>query len=94
MVGSVLAAFNWGVAFLGSLTVLMLLLIIGKRSHFNPSNFVLSGIALSALLQALVQFALAQGSGESYKILLWLTAQRIASPAQVHWCYLSPCWCF
>ncbi|EGR3454604.1 Fe(3+)-hydroxamate ABC transporter permease FhuB [Vibrio parahaemolyticus] len=73
MVGSVLAAFNWGVAFLGSLTVLILLLIIGKRSHFNPSNFVLSGIALSALLQALVQFALAQGSGESYKILLWLT---------------------
>ncbi|MBM4906869.1 Fe(3+)-hydroxamate ABC transporter permease FhuB [Vibrio parahaemolyticus] len=73
MVGSVLAAFNWGVAFLGSLTVLMLLLIIGKRSHFNPSNFVLSGIALSALLQALVQFALAQGSAESYKILLWLT---------------------
>ncbi len=73
MVGSVLASFNWGVAFLGSLTVLMLLLIIGKRSHFNPSNFVLSGIALSALLQALVQFALAQGSGESYKILLWLT---------------------
>ncbi|EGQ9051351.1 Fe(3+)-hydroxamate ABC transporter permease FhuB [Vibrio parahaemolyticus] len=73
MFGSVLAAFNWGVAFLGSLTVLMLLLIIGKRSHFNPSNFVLSGIALSALLQALVQFALAQGSGESYKILLWLT---------------------
>ncbi|HCG7661685.1 TPA: Fe(3+)-hydroxamate ABC transporter permease FhuB [Vibrio parahaemolyticus] len=73
MVGSVLAAFNWAVAFLGSLTVLMLLLIIGKRSHFNPSNFVLSGIALSALLQALVQFALAQGSGESYKILLWLT---------------------
>ncbi|EGR0902302.1 Fe(3+)-hydroxamate ABC transporter permease FhuB [Vibrio parahaemolyticus] len=73
MVGSALAVFNWGVAFLGSLTVLMLLLIIGKRSHFNPSNFVLSGIALSALLQALVQFALAQGSGESYKILLWLT---------------------
>ncbi len=73
MVGSVLAAFNWGVAFLGSLTVLILLLIIGKRSHFNPSNLVLSGIALSALLQALVQFALAQGSGESYKILLWLT---------------------
>ncbi|EIO4087617.1 Fe3+-hydroxamate ABC transporter permease FhuB [Vibrio parahaemolyticus] len=73
MVGSVLDAFNWGVAFLGSLTVLILLLIIGKRSHFNPSNFVLSGIALSALLQALVQFALAQGSGESYKILLWLT---------------------
>lgn len=73
IVGSVLAAFNWGIAFLGSMTVLMLLLVIGKRSHFNPSNFVLSGIALTALLEALVQFALAQGSGDSYEILLWLT---------------------
>ncbi|MET2847173.1 Fe(3+)-hydroxamate ABC transporter permease FhuB [Vibrio owensii] len=73
MVGSVLATFNWGIAFLGSMTVLMLLLVIGKRSHFNPSNFVLSGIALTALLEALVQFALAQGSGDSYEILLWLT---------------------
>ncbi|MBR9872987.1 MAG: Fe(3+)-hydroxamate ABC transporter permease FhuB [Vibrionaceae bacterium] len=83
--GSLLASFNWGVAFLGSLTVLMLLLLIGKRSQFNPSNFVLSGIALSALLEALVQFALAQGSGESYKILLWLTGSiyRVTSQTAV-----------
>lgn len=85
MSGSLLASFNWGVAFLGSLTVLMLLLLIGKRSQFNPSNFVLSGIALSALLEALVQFALAQGSGESYKILLWLTGSiyRVTSQTAV-----------
>ena len=83
--GSLLASFNWGVAFLGSLTVLMLLLLIGKRSQFNPSNFVLSGIALSALLEALVQFALARGSGESYKILLWLTGSiyRVTSQTAV-----------
>lgn len=83
--GSLLASFNWGVAFLGSLTVLLLLLLIGKRSQFNPSNFVLSGIALSALLEALVQFALAQGSGESYKILLWLTGSiyRVTSQTAV-----------
>ena len=83
--GSLLASFNWGVAFLGSLIVLMLLLIIGKRSQFNPSNFILSGIALSALLEALVQFALAQGSGESYKILLWLTGSiyRVTSQTAV-----------
>ncbi|KJY84377.1 Fe3+-siderophore ABC transporter permease [Vibrio galatheae] len=73
VLGSTLAAFNWGIAFMGSLAVLMLLLLIGKRSQFNPSNFVLSGIALTALLEALVQFALAQGSGDSYDILLWLT---------------------
>lgn len=73
IVGSILTAFNWIIAFLGSMTVLMLLLVLGRRSHFNPSNFVLSGIALTALLEALVQFALAQGSGGSYQILLWLT---------------------
>lgn len=63
----------------------MLLLFIGKRSQFNPSNFVLSGIALSALLQALVQFALAQGSGDSYKILLWLTGSiyRVTSQTAI-----------
>ncbi|ANQ28567.1 Fe3+-hydroxamate ABC transporter permease FhuB [Vibrio natriegens] len=85
MSGALLASFNWGVAFLGSLTVLLLLLLIGKRSQFNPSNFVLSGIALSALLEALVQFALAQGSGESYKILLWLTGSiyRVTSQTAV-----------
>ncbi len=70
---SLLSSFSWGVAFVGSLAVLAILLVIGKRSQFNPSNFILSGIALSALLDALVQFALAQGTGDSYKILLWLT---------------------
>ncbi|MDV6252153.1 Fe(3+)-hydroxamate ABC transporter permease FhuB [Vibrio sp. EA2] len=83
--GSLLASFSWGVAFLGSLLVLLLLLIIGKRSQFNPSNFILSGIALSALLEAFVQFALAQGSGDSYKILLWLTGSiyRVTSQTAV-----------
>ncbi|MGP8306099.1 Fe(3+)-hydroxamate ABC transporter permease FhuB [Vibrio sp. YIC-376] len=83
--GSILSSFSWGVAFAGSLAVLILLLIIGKRSQFNPSNFVLSGIALSALLDALVQFALAQGSGDSYKILLWLTGSiyRVTSQTAI-----------
>ncbi|MCA0934312.1 Fe(3+)-hydroxamate ABC transporter permease FhuB [Vibrio alginolyticus] len=78
---SLLSSFGWGVAFTGSLAVLVLLLVIGKRSQFNPSNFILSGIALSALLDALVQFALAQGTGESYKILLWLTGSIYRVPA-------------
>ncbi len=73
MAGSSLTAFNWGVAFMGSLSVLIALLVLAKRSNFNPSAFILSGIALTALLEALVQFALAQGFGDSYTILLWLT---------------------
>lgn len=71
--GSLLSAFSWGVAFAGSLAVLALLLLLGKKSRYNPSGFILSGIALTALLQALVQFTLAQGTGDSYKTLLWLT---------------------
>ncbi len=71
--GSLLSAFSWGVAFAGSLSVLLLLLLLGRKSNYNPSNFILSGIALTALLQALVQFTLAQGTGDSYKTLLWLT---------------------
>ncbi len=82
---SLLSSFSWGVAFVGSLAVLAILLVLGKRSQFNPSNFVLSGIALTALLEALVQFALAQGSGDSYKILLWLTGSiyRVTSQTAV-----------
>lgn len=79
---SLLSSFGWGVAFAGSLAVLAILLMIGKRSQFNPSNFILSGIALSALLEALVQFALAQGTGDSYKILLWLTGSIYRVTAQ------------
>ncbi|KOO09316.1 Fe(3+)-hydroxamate ABC transporter permease FhuB [Vibrio hepatarius] len=71
--GSLLSALSWGVAFAGSLSVLLLLLLLGRKSNYNPSNFILSGIALTALLQALVQFTLAQGTGDSYKTLLWLT---------------------
>lgn len=69
----VLTSYNWAVAFLGSLSVLMLLLLIGKRSQYNPSNFILSGIALTAMLDSMVQFSLAQGTGDNYKTLLWLT---------------------
>ncbi|MDV5169284.1 Fe(3+)-hydroxamate ABC transporter permease FhuB [Photobacterium rosenbergii] len=70
---SSLASFSWGIAFAGSMSVLVILLLLGRRNHFNPSNFILSGIALTALLEALVQFSLAKGSGDSYEILLWLT---------------------
>ncbi|MGO2319596.1 MAG: iron chelate uptake ABC transporter family permease subunit, partial [Vibrio toranzoniae] len=46
---------------------------LGKKHNFNPSNFILSGIALTAMLEAFIQFSLAKGTGDSYKTLLWLT---------------------
>jgi len=71
-VGTSMLASHWIIALLGSLSVLLLLLILGKRHKFSPASVILTGIALSAFLQALVQFFLAKGSADSYKILLWL----------------------
>ena len=75
--GSVFLGFNIFeaaplVAFCGSLTVLVLLLILGKRHNYAPSMLILTGIALTALIDALVQFSLAKGNEDSYVLLNWL----------------------
>ncbi|QFU20626.1 Fe(3+)-hydroxamate ABC transporter permease FhuB [Shewanella eurypsychrophilus] len=59
-------------AFIGSMSVLGLLLILGKRHQYAPSMLILTGIALTALIEAMVQFALARGDETSYTILSWL----------------------
>ncbi|MFA0085760.1 Fe(3+)-hydroxamate ABC transporter permease FhuB [Vibrio sp. 10N.261.51.F12] len=69
---SVLGA-QWGVALFGSLSVLIVLLLLGKKHQFAPSSLILTGIAITALLEAMVQFCLARGTTDSYEILLWLS---------------------
>jgi ferric hydroxamate transport system permease protein len=63
---------QWLVALLGSLVVLGIIIVLARRSHYSASNVVLIGIALSALLQALVQFCLAKGNQDSFRIVQWL----------------------
>lgn len=63
---------NWLTALAGSVFVLVILLILGKRHQYAPSSLILTGIAVTALLEALVQFCMARSSQESYKILQWL----------------------
>ncbi|MDR8526111.1 Fe(3+)-hydroxamate ABC transporter permease FhuB [Shewanella fidelis] len=60
------------IAFMGSMIVLGLLLLLGKRHRYAPSMLILIGIALTALIDAMVQFALARGDETSYTILSWL----------------------
>ncbi|MCL1046971.1 Fe(3+)-hydroxamate ABC transporter permease FhuB [Shewanella electrodiphila] len=60
------------IAFLGSMSVLGVLLVLGKRHQYAPSMLILIGIALTALIEAIVQFALAKGDETSYIILSWL----------------------
>ncbi|MEQ8903124.1 MAG: iron chelate uptake ABC transporter family permease subunit [Roseovarius sp.] len=61
-----------GSAILGSLLVLALLLALGRRHDHAPTVLALTGIALAALLDALVKVALAAGSQDSYAIIGWL----------------------
>ncbi|SJL83575.1 Fe(3+)-hydroxamate ABC transporter permease FhuB [Vibrio palustris] len=70
--GQSLMSMQWGTALLGSLVVLVILLLLGRRHHYAPASVILTGIAMSALLQAFVQFCLAQGNQDSYQILQWL----------------------
>lgn len=71
--GSSMLSSHWGIALVGSLSVLILLLLLGKRHQFSPASIILTGIALTASLEALIQFSLAKGSADSYSILLWLS---------------------
>lgn len=69
------------VAFAGSMVVLALLLLLGRKNQFAPSSMILIGIAISALIESLVQFALAKGSQDTYTILGWLAGStyRVSS---------------
>ncbi len=70
--GQSLAASQWGAAFVGSMAVLFILIMLGRKQQFAPSSVILTGIAVSALLQSFVQFCLSKGSQDSYTILQWL----------------------
>ncbi|WP_422072603.1 Fe(3+)-hydroxamate ABC transporter permease FhuB [Tranquillimonas rosea] len=61
-----------GIAVLGSLAVLVLLLWFGRRHGHAPAAVALIGISLGALLDALVKFALASGSEDTFAILGWM----------------------
>lgn len=81
---------QWLTALLGSGIVLIVLLLLGKKHHYAPSSLILTGIAITALLEALVQFCLAKGSADSYQILLWLAGSTYrVSSSQAGWLALG-----
>lgn len=59
-------------AFSGSMVVLGLLLVLGRRHGYAPGVMVLVGIALGALLNTGMQFSLAKASSDSLALLGWL----------------------
>ncbi|SFW39469.1 iron complex transport system permease protein [Pseudomonas sp. NFACC19-2] len=73
-------------AFVGSLAVLAVLMLLGRRHHYSPALMALLGISLGALLNAALQFVLAKGTGDSFALLGWLAGSTYrATPAQALW---------
>lgn len=60
-------------AAIGAFVVLVLLLLLWQRSETPPTLLILAGISLAALLDALIQFAMARGGDEAYELLTWKT---------------------
>jgi ABC-type Fe3+-siderophore transport system permease subunit len=72
MTGLLVQQVGGSVACIGCLLVLGLLYILGRSRQFAPGYLALVGIALSALLDGLVQFILAKGDVNAYAVLGWL----------------------
>jgi iron complex transport system permease protein len=62
-----------GIAILGSAAVLGLLILFGRRTDYAPGIMALAGISLAALLDAIVQFAIAGGGEQAFAILGWMS---------------------
>jgi ferric hydroxamate transport system permease protein len=60
-------------AALGTLSVLLAILAIGGRSGFVPERVLLAGIALGALLDALVGALAATGDPRAFQLLRWMS---------------------
>ena len=69
-------------ALTGSFIVLMILLMLSRKSRFSPSLVVLFGIALSALLDSVTTLMLSRGTMENYYILQWLSGSTYRATAQ------------
>ncbi|OLU23234.1 Fe3+-hydroxamate ABC transporter permease FhuB [Pseudomonas sp. PA15(2017)] len=73
-------------AFVGSLAVLGILLLLGRRHQYSPALMALVGISLTALLNAALQFGLAKGTADSFALLGWLAGSTYrVSASQALW---------
>jgi len=87
----VFASMFWGitifeagplVAFSGAMGALLIILLLGKKHDYSPPKLILTGIALTALIEAFVQFALARGNDDVYGILAWLAGSTYRVSAE------------
>ncbi|MDR9828999.1 Fe(3+)-hydroxamate ABC transporter permease FhuB [Vibrio sp. FNV 38] len=70
------------VAVTGSLVTLAILLLLGRKNDFSPSMLVLTGVALTATLEALIQFALTRVGSDKYVLIGWLSGSTYRVDAE------------
>ncbi|MCO6404438.1 Fe(3+)-hydroxamate ABC transporter permease FhuB [Aurantimonas endophytica] len=72
-------------ATIGAGLVLVLILLLARRSGFQPERMLLAGIALAALLDAVVGVLSAAGDPRAFQLLSWMTgaAQTIAPASAI-----------
>ncbi len=66
---------------LGSSCALMLLLVMGRLTGFQPQLFALTGLCLSALAATLINILLVLGSNQATDVLVWLSGSTYHSDA-------------
>ncbi len=74
-------------ACLGAFAVLVLIVLLGRRTGFTPERVLLAGIALGALFDALVGALTASGDPRGMLLLSWMTGSTYQVDAlQAAWC--------
>lgn len=64
---------QFGFATFGAATVLMIVLVLGARSGFSPERVLLTGVVLTALLDAFVGFIAAGGDPRALMLIRWMS---------------------
>ena len=81
VLGSVGASVQYATATLGGIAVLALILALSRRSGFTPERVLLAGIALTALIDAVVGVLSATGDPNAFMLLGWLAGSTSGTTA-------------
>ncbi|MDN3609924.1 Fe(3+)-hydroxamate ABC transporter permease FhuB [Vibrio ostreicida] len=59
--------------FIGAMASLGVIVLLNRKSGFQPERVLLTGVAITALMNAVQSFVLAGGDPRSYQVLAWLS---------------------
>lgn len=59
--------------FVGAICTLGIIVLLNQKSGFQPERVLLTGVAITALMNAVQSFVLAGGDPRSYQVLAWLS---------------------